>query len=89
MTARRWSRRLAASARGVDAAVAAGIALRGPCMICGCGLDALHRVVDAVRSRRAAGDLPEDLARDYGLTWPQVRALCGEGNSILSHEATA
>ena len=77
MTARRMGRRLARSARGVEVAVSLGMALRGPCLLCGCGLDALHRIVDAIRGRRGAGDSVESIAGDLGVTAAQVYALTG------------
>lgn len=76
VTARRWSRALRRSARGVEVALSLGMASRGPCLLCGCGLDALHRTVDAVRERFGR-EPAETIARDLGLTLSQVYGLCG------------
>lgn len=84
MTATR-SKRIARSARGVAVALSLGLESRGPCLLCGCGLDALHRTVDAVRGRRAAGDSKADIARDLGLTYAQVAGITGEDGGHSWH----
>ena len=48
---------------------------RGECGICG-GPDARHRVADAVVEMVGAGDLPEMVAADYGLSLEAVVELC-------------
>ncbi len=41
----------------------------GPCGLCGVpGLPQRHRVIDAVAGMLEAGECPEDIAEDYGLT---------------------
>ena len=42
---------------------------RGPCLLCGVpGLDARHRVMDAVAGLVLAGDAAETIAEDYGVS---------------------
>jgi hypothetical protein len=46
----------------------------GPCGICGTpGLTRRHRVIDAMAERMAAGELPGEVAEDYGV--PLAAAL--------------
>lgn len=48
--------------------------LRGPCAFC-CDGDARHRVLDTIFGRHAAGDSVPLLARDYGVSRYEIRAL--------------
>lgn len=64
----------------IPAALDAYFPRRGPCAFCG-GPDARHRVWDAIRERRAAGESVEDLARDYGVPVEAVGLVLTSGAS--------
>jgi len=52
----------------------------GPCAFCG-HPDAGHRVWDAIAERLEAGEPEHEVADDYGLTIPEVRALARKGSA--------
>ena len=52
--------------------------LKGPCFICGCGIDARHRLLDAIYERYQAGDSIQDLALDYRLSSEAIRCAVNE-----------
>lgn len=63
-------------AADADPALDAYFPRLGPCGICGTpGLDQRHRVVDAIAERLAAGEGPEEVAEDYGLTVGAAEAV--------------
>jgi uncharacterized protein (DUF433 family) len=50
----------------------------GPCGICGTpGLNQRHRVVDAIAGRLEAGEDPDEVAEDYGISEEAVDAVAG------------
>jgi hypothetical protein len=49
---------------------------RGPCLVCGVpGMDARHRIIDAITEQAAAGDPAEDIATELGLPVEAVQAV--------------
>lgn len=52
-----------------------GLGPVSPCGLCGSGLPQRHRVVDAIAGHLAAGEAPEDLAEEYGVSRRAVRAV--------------
>ena len=48
---------------------------RGPCLVCGVpGMDARHRIIDAIREQVTAGEAPEDVASELELPIEAVHA---------------
>jgi hypothetical protein len=49
---------------------------RGPCLVCGtAGLDQRHRVIDAIADQLAAGEFPEDVAAEFGVSCDAALAV--------------
>lgn len=48
---------------------------RGPCALCNSGIDARHRVLDAIHERYNAGDAARELADDYSIPASVVRVI--------------
>jgi hypothetical protein len=49
---------------------------RGPCLVCGVpGMDARHRVIDAITFAAAAGEPAEDIATELALPVEAVLAV--------------
>jgi hypothetical protein len=48
----------------------------GSCMVCGTpGLDQRHRVIDAIAGQLAAGEFPEDVAAEFGVSCDAALAV--------------
>lgn len=48
---------------------------RGQCQICGVpGMDARHRILDAISEHYAAGETPKEIARELAVPVKAVRA---------------
>jgi hypothetical protein len=52
-----------------------GLGPVSPCGLCGSGLPQRHRVVDAMAGRLEAGECPEDLAEEFGVSRGAVHAV--------------
>ena len=55
----------------------------GPCLICGVpGVDARHRVLDAIAEMVHAGDVPADVAADFGVSRGFVQRVSTEWPAV-------
>lgn len=50
---------------------------RGPCFLCGPVLDARHRAVDGIAGMLAAGEDPDVVAEEHGVSQEAVGAVAG------------
>lgn len=58
----------------------------GPCLLCGRHPDSRHRIVDAIWERCAAGEDPDVVLADYGLTAHEFLTLHLQVENRANHD---